>query len=121
MDSAGFCCERKFNHGDLHTLCGASKNHLVAVYPNTDKAARAVVAQWDPSYTTWLYWIWVMCVVAHCLGISGAKNHCIRASICTEIACSLEPDDSNKIMFGGRYSLASGSVVELSTFNALRE
>jgi len=44
----------------------------------------------------------MMLVVAHYIDISEAKNYCIQASVCTEIAFSSAPDDLNKILFGGR-------------------
>jgi len=41
-------------------------------------------------------------VVAHYIDISEAKNQCIQASVCAEIAFSLASNDLNKILFGGR-------------------
>eukprot|EP00593_Proboscia_inermis_P010967 CAMPEP_0171325458 /NCGR_PEP_ID=MMETSP0816-20121228/116818_1 /TAXON_ID=420281 /ORGANISM="Proboscia inermis, Strain CCAP1064/1" /LENGTH=203 /DNA_ID=CAMNT_0011824633 /DNA_START=119 /DNA_END=730 /DNA_ORIENTATION=+ len=49
VDSAKFCDECEFNYSGLGTLCGLRKNYLMTVYSNTEEAAKAAVAQWDPN------------------------------------------------------------------------
>jgi len=49
VDSAKFCDECEFNYQGLGTSCGLRKNYLMTVYSNTEEAAKAAVAQWDPN------------------------------------------------------------------------
>mmetsp|Transcript_5815 Transcript_5815/g.7150 ORF Transcript_5815/g.7150 Transcript_5815/m.7150 type:complete len:204 (+) Transcript_5815:59-670(+) len=49
VDSAKFCDECEFNRNGLGTSCGLRKNYLMTVYSNTEEAAKAAVAQWDPN------------------------------------------------------------------------